>query len=226
MTTIGSVDIVCSVCKAASEQRCVYSTNRFGSPDLDLRPPEMERSTIRLWLMECPSCGFVNGDISEAMPGAAEAIALKDYKDLKVPGDRAGLMTRFLRHSFLRERTGGYRAAADSALCAAWCADDAGREAAAAGMRTRAADLIWKTIETGETAGAEDLNTLKIRLSDILRRAGKWDEAAALCDALLARRQDAVTGGVLRFEKKLCAAKDARCYTVADADSGDARNTA
>lgn len=36
----------CAVCGKESEQITLASTNTFGSPDLDLRPPEMKRSTM------------------------------------------------------------------------------------------------------------------------------------------------------------------------------------
>ena len=43
-TTLGRIDVTCTVCSAKSEQTVIGSTNAFGAPDLDLRPPEMQRS--------------------------------------------------------------------------------------------------------------------------------------------------------------------------------------
>ena len=65
MSSIIDIERKCWVCGEMSEQAGLASTNRFGSPDLDLRPPEMERSTMEWWLEECPHCGYVANDLSE-----------------------------------------------------------------------------------------------------------------------------------------------------------------
>lgn len=51
----------------------IGSTNEFGSPDLDTRPPEMRRSTIFAWVQRCPQCGYCACDVSKA-PSQAEAL--------------------------------------------------------------------------------------------------------------------------------------------------------
>ncbi len=44
MTTIYNKKITCCLCNKESEYRGIGSTNAFGSPDLDTRPPQMQRS--------------------------------------------------------------------------------------------------------------------------------------------------------------------------------------
>ncbi|MBR4908658.1 MAG: hypothetical protein IKZ43_06585 [Acidaminococcaceae bacterium] len=46
MTTMFRQKYKCAVCGAEQEFYGIASTNSFGSPDLDLRPPEMQRSTM------------------------------------------------------------------------------------------------------------------------------------------------------------------------------------
>lgn len=47
MTRIVPSKCKCAVCGAKSRYNVIASTNTFGGgPDLDLRPPEMERSTM------------------------------------------------------------------------------------------------------------------------------------------------------------------------------------
>ncbi|MBU06018.1 MAG: hypothetical protein CL877_08750 [Dehalococcoidales bacterium] len=53
MTTIRDEEQICAMCGAKSTHRGIMSTNAFGSPDLDLRPPEMERSTMGSILRGC-----------------------------------------------------------------------------------------------------------------------------------------------------------------------------
>ncbi len=53
MITIRDEEQICAMCGAKSTHRGIMSTNAFGSPDLDLRPPEMERSTMGSILRGC-----------------------------------------------------------------------------------------------------------------------------------------------------------------------------
>ena len=65
MTMIYDKTKECVICGAQGEFGWILSTNKFGLPDLDLRPPEMYRSTINLWIQRCHGCGFCAPDISE-----------------------------------------------------------------------------------------------------------------------------------------------------------------
>ena len=50
MTTLDERTSTCAICGGRSKQTVVASTNARGSPDLDLRPPEMQRSTMPYWV--------------------------------------------------------------------------------------------------------------------------------------------------------------------------------
>ena len=63
MTTMFRQKYKCAVCGTEKEFYGIASTNSFGSPDLDLRPPEMQRSTMGQWIQQCPKCGYVSGSI-------------------------------------------------------------------------------------------------------------------------------------------------------------------
>jgi hypothetical protein len=122
MTTLDSELVFCSVCGMFSEQQVLTSTNRFGSPDLDLRPPEMERSTLCFWLQECPNCGFVSEDLEQAEKGVEEVMATEGFTSLH-RGELAGtLIGRCLKRSLLDEELGNVAAAAEHILWAAWAA--------------------------------------------------------------------------------------------------------
>ena len=49
MTQIFPILITCPICEHEFEIYQLASTNQMGSPDLDLRPPEMARSTMDTW---------------------------------------------------------------------------------------------------------------------------------------------------------------------------------
>ena len=64
MSTFFEETKCCVICNKLSEQTQIGSTNSFGSCDLDLRPPEMQRSTMCHWIEVCPYCGYVANNIS------------------------------------------------------------------------------------------------------------------------------------------------------------------
>ncbi len=83
MTTLEDTEVTCAICAKKSKHTTVGSTNAFGAPDLDLRPPEMERSTMEFWLQECPSCGYVSYEIDEAHSEAKSAMETEEFKAIQ-----------------------------------------------------------------------------------------------------------------------------------------------
>jgi len=65
MTTIQKRTFKCTVCGIEERYNIVFSSSTLGSPDLDLRPAEMKRSTMEFWIQECPKCGYVSKTVSE-----------------------------------------------------------------------------------------------------------------------------------------------------------------
>src|SRR5438552_1767736 len=87
MTTFDERPISCSVCGTTSIQPVLASTNSFGPPDLDLRPAEMQRSTIWMWVQRCPECGYCAGSLDEGVEGAEAVVASAPYRErLSEPG--------------------------------------------------------------------------------------------------------------------------------------------
>ncbi len=74
MTITFEIEKRCAVCGKVSKQIALMSTNAIGYSDLDMRPPEMERSTINTWIQICPSCGYRALDISELIEKSSEAV--------------------------------------------------------------------------------------------------------------------------------------------------------
>lgn len=104
--------------------------------------------------------------------------------------------TPFLRHAMLCRP--GDRAGA--LLQAAWCADDAEDDEAAAHYRREAAGA-W-----GEPEGVEDA----LRLIDLLRRAGLLKAAEECCGVIAGDAMDARSEAILQFQRA----------RIADADTG------
>lgn len=210
LTTIGEHESVCIACGESSRHAHINSTNTMGAPDLDLRPAPMQRHTMNHWLEECPACGFVAAQIGKEDDKAAAAWKAGAV-DRDRLGDVAGLARLFLTRSLLEESLGRFGPAANNALHAAWASDDTGG-ANATQLRLRALELSARAPLSGDP-----LTHAAMRI-DLLRRAKRWDEAAAAADALLAQPDvPPVVRSVASFGRDRANGHDAAGYTVKDA---------
>jgi len=215
MTTFHLDKVTCSECGVESEQRVIASTNALGSPDLDLRPPPMRRSTISHWLQACPNCSLVSSDLSEKEPGLGDILTSERYRSLERSGTARELINRCLRRSLIDEHLGDIAQAAEHALWAAWAADDAG-DPSSATYRAKAADLFLAAT-ADQPVGSQEAMVRRARLIDILRRSERWDEAVRLADTLLATDGvDPTIGAVARYGRSLAQRHDAARHTVQD----------
>ena len=90
MTKIELQKSTCAICGSTNEYHVICSTNTMGPPDLDLRPAEMHRSTMPMWVQWCPDCGYCAGDITRETPGAADIMKSDAYQQIRsddaIPG--------------------------------------------------------------------------------------------------------------------------------------------
>lgn len=210
MTTLGLQNVNCRNCDQGSEQNIVLSTNACGSPDLDLRPPEMQRSTMHTWLQRCPYCGFCAPDLSE---GECDK-ALVDS-----PGYRAILdnprfpeLARRFKARALPVGGSDREEAAHLHLCAAWACDDEGLEGPAIECRRAAAAGLEQQKPFEDSAPGLTWGAV---LVDVLRRAGQFEQASSECDSLLTRRSAvAVLRQALELQRTLIAEGDRTSHSV------------
>ena len=181
MTTTCERTRKCTVCGEKSEHTEWRSTNAFGSHDLDTRPPEMERSTIRMWVQTCPSCGYCAPTISRRIKGASEIVFSDLYQRQLNSPEFPRLVNAFLCHSLLEEHRGKYGEAGWSGIYAAWACDDAGLEIGAKKCRWRAGELLKKALERGQRFG-EQRGAEEALLVDLLRRSSQFEEALKICN--------------------------------------------
>ncbi|MDI1289337.1 MAG: hypothetical protein PSX37_05210 [bacterium] len=215
MTTTSTCTYRCPICEHASEHERIRSSSQFGSRDLDLRPPEMFRGTINLWLVECPRCFYVsNGDDGLPEGTEAERAAAKErhgpfispsflsgevITEVRLHSPFSALAKKFMRRSFIDEHLGRLWIAGYHSLSAAWACDDEFRDELAIPCRLRTAQLIRDFLERSEPD--DDTPTVRLVLMDVLRRAGKFDEAREQANALAARRNlHEREFGILRFQ--------------------------
>jgi hypothetical protein len=219
MTTYVTETQTCGVCGAAVECTVLGSTNAFGSPDLDLRPPPMQRSTMPQWLQECPTCGYVNGDLSQTIDGARQTIESAPYIELMAQSKVPELARRFGRFALLQQADPA--SAGFALLRAAWACDDEQQSEQARSFRNQAADLL---LTLQPFSDDEEQATIGTVLVDVLRRAERFSEAIELATALqtfAAVQQAPVILAVLQFQCGLCQNHDIACHTVDECEQSD-----
>jgi hypothetical protein len=199
----------CAVCGNESRQPPFRPGPPEQPPDLDLRPGEPLRGTMERWLQQCPHCAYAAPDIGRAHPAAAEAVAAGPFRALVTETAYPPLARRFLAWAHVLEETGALHAAAEATLHAAWVVDDLQLPELAAEWRLDAVAL-WRS---GPALDAEQT----VRVTDALRRAGAWDDAAATADALAATAPSTHVAQVLALELRLVAARDDGRHTIASA---------
>lgn len=162
------------------------------TPDLDFRPGEPARSTLRRWVAECSGCGAAAPDLS-AIREADVAVVREDPEYAALRDQAPAFARAFLLWALLCQRRGDQWAAAEGLLQAAWAADDADEADWAQSWRLQAAAL-WPQTEEVQP---------RLCLIDIYRRAGAFAKAAAVAEQLGQEPLDDSAAAVLAFQKHL-----------------------
>ena len=216
MTTLYLEEKRCAVCGAEHEYPGIASTNAFGSPDLDTRPPEMLRWTIVAWVQRCPKCGYCASNISKASDQAISVIRSKAYHEQLSDPSMPELANSFLCKSIIDETAGDYVSAAWSLIHAAWVCDDEAKPESAKKCRCRAANMILKARKAKQNIADQDGADVAI-LVDLLRRAGNFSEAMELIRRERSKIKEDVIMKILNYQEYLVDLGDTACHTIAEA---------
>jgi len=175
------------------------------APDLDMRPGEPARSTLRDWVQVCPKCGAAAPDLS-ALPSAARAVVESDeYRKLSTSVLEETLA--FRRWALICERAGDHGQQAEALLQAAWAADDAAAMTEPARLRIEVAAL-WDATEDVE---------LGLRRLDALRRAGQFAAAEAWAAVMSGRGPDELARSIIGFQLARIASRDIGRHLISSA---------
>lgn len=209
MTIIRQYDKKCSVCGKSSPQRMLASTNSSGYSDLDLRPPEMQRSTMGTWIQECPHCGYVARNLEGEAKISKDFLNAEEYVTCE-GHDFKGRLSKLFYKCYLIARQ-----SEDTMMCfvslrnCAWDCDDYDDENARS-VRMLALDFLDDLISRDN----EDSNTFLVIKADFLRRSGEFEklideyENMTIGEELLDR--------IIQFQIGKALEKDAACYTIGD----------
>ena len=152
MSVPSIVEEICFICKKPSEQTILLSTNQFGSSDLDLRPPEMRRSTMIWWVQECPHCGYVNSNISNPTKIPEGWFTSEEYLSYGGREFVSRLAERFYKQHMIAMMEGNVKTAFFAVLHSAWACDDAGDYDSAVFCRKKALETLDKLYNPTHTS--------------------------------------------------------------------------
>ena len=202
MTQIFPSKITCPICENDFEIYLLASTNQMGAPDLDLRPPEMARSTMNTWTYECPHCSYVSADFDQTPEIKKEFLESDLYKTCDNLNFKNHLSEVFYRQylisSDIKERF-------YSLLHCAWACDDAQDEKNAILMRNMCLDYV-------DLLDAND--DMIILKADLLRRSNHFDEL--IKEYSTKSFKEDIYNKICDFQVEKALKKDNRCYTIED----------
>ena len=204
-----NVERVCYVCGKMSKQTVLVSTNRFGSPDLDLRPPEMERSTMAWWIEECPHCGYAAPDLSEKTAITKEWLNNGQYISCDGRNFANTLAERFYKHYLISSANADNKAAFYAVLHAAWACDDVEDVDNAMYCRQKALEELSKFVVNND-----EKETLLLVRADLLRRTRQFDLLVKEYEGQIFSEE--LLNKIATFQVKKAKEQDIACYTVAD----------
>ena len=203
------ISVKCAVCGEESNQTVLASTNRFGSPDLDLRPPEMMRSTMRWWIQECPHCGYVSGSLDDETSVDAQWLKQESYISANSLNFASKLAGRFYKDYLISVAENAPKEAFYAALHAAWACDDS--EDFDNSILCRKAALEQLDILISKE---NDNETYRVMRMDLLRRSGQFSSVVEEYENV--RFSQELLNRIKDFQLRLARQGDTDCYTVAD----------
>lgn len=209
MTTVRDIAKKCAVCTKTSPQRMLASTSVWGQPDLDLRPSQMQRSSMFAWLDECPHCGYVAADIEKELEASPDMLKSEEYLTCNGNEFKSDLSKRFFRRYLISKAEKNYNSEFYSLLHCAWTCDDADDKLAVKMRR-----LALESIEKIDAESDDEKSNLKLIRADLLRRSLQFDELVREFGDMSFGNE--IMDKVIAFQLELAAKGDSACYTLED----------
>lgn len=216
----------CPVCETESGQ--LYAAARTelppGPPDLDTRAfLDKLESGLPHSVWRCPECGFAEAPkiyLQEREPVGDYVAALvrsHAYRAQLEDESLPHLARSWLCRAMVEGAEGRLVRAGWSALCGAWACDDLGDEGPARHCRLRALHLWSGVDEAGEAIVEQGFAASQLLLADVLRRAGRFEEARWRCHRGLSGRPEEPFRSLLEFEIEVVAREDTGAHHVGEA---------
>lgn len=206
MTTIDTITTKCPVCGRDVDQNFIMSTNAFGYADLDLRPPEMQRSTMYIMTSMC-DCG--NVFFGPEITGNKELVESKSYQSCDgIDFSRRGMM--YYRLYLISKDQIDIEGEFFNLLRCAWACDDDEDENSVT-VRKMAIEVLDEIMEFEEE---RDDNHILLK-ADLLRRSRQFDKLIEEFKDI--KFEDETYQKIMDFQLEKANEEDDSCYTVGDA---------
>lgn len=219
------IDVRCAVCGALQRTVELTSTGSFGPPDLDLRPNGPARWALPFHVQRCDACGYAARSIGSAPRQAGEVVRSVVYRDVLERSKLPGLARSYFCAALVAEAAGEYEASGWAFLSAAWDCDDRDLAGRARTCRERAAEMFSRGLERGRLELSPSVALTLV--AELWRRAGRFDEALASCEAADAELAEIASAGegedggstsaVVAFLRTLATVGDDESHSCAEA---------
>lgn len=214
MSKFAVKNMECNICGRMNEVTILAMASSHGTADLDFRPPEVRRSAMPLWVHKCDYCRNVFST-SDPMPDYKEKyIDSKEYVNCGGIASLPELGKRFVKLALIYQHCKEYKKAGDAFLCAAWACDDEKMDVTAIICRKRAL-TCYNEVDVSQISKRE-LPELKLRIVDLLRRAGMFEEAVAFAKRLKFSKEQNIR--IQQFQIAKAKVGDKSCYRLEDVD--------
>lgn len=212
MSKFAVKNMECNICGRTNEVTILAMANNQGTADLDFRPPEVRRSAMPLWVHKCDYCRNVFST-SEPMPVYEEKyIDSKEYVNCAGIAALPEMGKRFVKLALIYQHCKEYKKAGDAFLCAAWSCDDEKLDVTAIICRKRGL-ACYNEVDASQIPKRE-LPELKLRIVDMLRRAGMFEDAISFAEHL--KFQNEQYKQIQHFQIAKAKAGDKACYRIED----------
>lgn len=201
-------DRKCSICGKTSQQPVLLSSNQLGPQDLDTRPPEMLRNTMRTWVLECPHCGYVAEKLEYKLKINKDYLETMEYKTCDGIEFKSKLSKIFYKKYLIEKKKNKDKPAFFAILQCAWTCDDAEDLKNSKYTRQIAIKLADKIIESDKN---KNHNFLVIK-ADLLRRIGDFDQLIEEYENL--KLENELLDKIIRFQVQKAHEHDNKCYTL------------
>ena len=211
MSTLYDRPVRCAICGRETDCTEIGTTNAFGSPDLDLRPPEMQRSTLPFWIQKCSFCGYTATDLSKTEETDPAYLSSPEYtrcEDLPLPEGRC---RHFYQYYLLGRQRGDREAQLFGLRCAFWICDDLDELWMAEVLRGKAIQLLDEHPEEDPEQREREM----VMRADLLRRSGQFQRLLDEYRGFEAKAP--IHRAILRYELRCARMEDDRAHTVREA---------
>lgn len=217
MTTLFDQTVTCALCGTDNTIMSVGSSNAFGSMDLDMRPPPMERDLVDMSIHECRECGYCAPDLASSQDLGQPDVTSEGYRQARSDKRFGTVAQQYRAYACLAQKAGNAQLAAWGYLQAAWVCDDLKSKARTAAVVCRQ-DVLKQMadLQSKNMSYTQDADTDFVFRLDLLRRTNQFAQVIQDVDAL-AKRFGSPLAEIASYQRHLAEARDAGCHRLADA---------